>query len=45
MPSGMITTIRLDPFYQQFLRAQFNQHEPLLIFRKAMTWFFAWSVT
>jgi len=31
MPSGIITTMKLDPFYQQFLRAQF--HNADIVFR------------
>lgn len=34
MPSGIYTTIRLDPFYQEFLRAQFNQFDPVFTFPK-----------
>jgi hypothetical protein len=34
MPSGIYTTLRLDPFYQEFLRAQFNQWNPVFTFPK-----------
>jgi hypothetical protein len=32
MSSGRYTTIKLDPFYQQFLRVQFNQNNPVFKF-------------
>lgn len=32
MTSGIYTTVRLDPFYQEFLRAQFNQWDPVFTF-------------
>ena len=34
MPSGIYTTISLDPFYQEFLRAQFNQKNLVFTFPK-----------
>jgi len=34
MPSGVYTTIRLDPFYQEFLRGHFKQRDPVFIFPK-----------
>jgi len=34
MPSGIYTTINLDPFYQEFLRAQFCQNDPVFTFPK-----------
>jgi hypothetical protein len=34
MPSGVYTTIALDPFLQEFLRAQFNQYDPVFTFSK-----------
>ena len=34
MPSGIYTTINMDPFFQEFLRAQFNQWDPVFTFPK-----------
>jgi hypothetical protein len=34
MPSGIYTTLRLDPFFQEFLRGQFNQWDPVFTFPK-----------
>ena len=34
MPSGIYTTIQLDTFFQEFLRAQFNQFDPVFTFSK-----------
>lgn len=35
MSSGIICTIKLDPFYQQFLRYQFQEYEPIFRFPKS----------
>lgn len=35
MSSGIICTIKLDPFYQQFLRVQFQEFEPIFRFPKS----------
>jgi len=35
MSSGIICTIKLDPFYQQFLREQFQEYDPVFRFPKA----------
>lgn len=35
MSSGIICTIKLDPFYQQFLRCQFQEFDPVFRFPKS----------